>query len=144
MPAMSDSSANASIDHVLIEDRLFPPPADFTRRAVIKTQEEYERLYAAAKDNPEEFWRTEAEQHLHWFEPFDEVCRWEAPHAQWFVGGKTNASYNCLDAHIEAGNGDRVAIIWEGEPGDTRTLTYRELRGEVCKTASALLHLGVG
>ncbi len=80
---------------------------------------------------------------MHWFEPFDEVCRWNAPDVEWFVGGKTNASYNCLDRHVEAGRGDKTAIIWEGEPGDTRTLTYAELRTEVAKCAAALQELGI-
>src|SRR5690606_2336064 len=141
-PSARDS-ASGQIDHVLIEDRLFPPPPEFARKAVMSTQEQYEQLYAAAKDDPEGFWRQEALEHLHWFEPFDEGLQWEPPHAKWFVGGKTNASYNCLDAHVAAGRGDRVAILWEGEPGDTRTLTYAELLAEVCQCAAALQSLGV-
>ncbi|QDV63255.1 acetate--CoA ligase [Crateriforma conspicua] len=140
---MTDPAANASIDHVLIEDRLFPPPAEFTADAIIRSDQQYQDMYQRAKDDPEAFWREEANEHLHWFEPFGEVLQWEAPHAKWFVGGKTNASYNCLDAHIAAGRGDRTAIIWEGEPGDTRTLTYRQLLSEVCKAAAALQELGV-
>ena len=115
---MTDS-ASGQIDHVLIEERLFPPPADFTAKAVISTQEQYEDLYRRAKDDPESFWRAEAEEHLHWFEPFTEVCQWDPPNAKWFVGGKTNVSYNCLDRNVQAGLGDKTAIIWEGEPGDT-------------------------
>ncbi|TWT67975.1 acetate--CoA ligase [Crateriforma conspicua] len=140
---MTDPAANASIDHVLIEDRLFPPPAEFTADAIIRSDQQYQDMYQRAKDDPEAFWREEANEHLHWFEPFGEVLQWEAPHAKWFVGGKTNASYNCLDAHVAAGRGDRTAIIWEGEPGDTRTLTYRQLLSEVCKAAAALQELGV-
>lgn len=137
-------SSSGQIDHVLIEDRLFPPPAEFAKKAVISTQEQYEEIYAAARDDRDGFWKKEALEHLHWFEPFDEVCKWEPPNAQWFVGGKTNVSYNCLDRNIDNGLGDRTAIIWEGEPGDTRTLTYSELRTEVCKCAAALRELGVG
>jgi len=140
---MSDTSASSSIDHVLVENRTFPPSAEFTQKAVISSQAEYEKLYAEAKDNPESFWGAEAKEHLHWFEPFQEVLQWEAPHAKWFTGGKTNASFNCLDRNIDQGRGDKIAIQWEGEPGDTRTLTYQQLRAEVCKTANALLQLGV-
>ncbi len=140
----ADASQGGSIDHVLTEDRLFPPSAEFTKNAVISTQEQYEQLYAAARDTPDDFWRDQANEHLHWFEPFNEVCQWEAPDAKWFVGGKTNACYNCVDAHVEAGRGDKTAIIWEGEPGDKRTLSYRELQTEVAKCAEAYQQLGVG
>lgn len=140
---MSDPQQSVSIDHVLNEERLFHPPADFTKNAVVSTVEQYNELYDAAKDKPDEFWRDQANQHLHWFEPFGDVCQWEAPHAKWFVGGKTNACYNCVDAHVEAGRGDKLAIIWEGEPGDERTLTYRELQTEVAKCAEGLIELGI-
>ncbi|TWU41101.1 acetate--CoA ligase [Novipirellula artificiosorum] len=139
---MTDSSSG-QIDHVLIEDRLFPPPAEFSQQAVFSSQAQYESMYRRAAEQPEEFWRSEALEHLHWFEPFDEVCRWDPPHAEWFVHGKTNASYNCLDRHIDAGRGDRTAIIWEGEPGDERTLSYAELRSEVSKCAAGLKQLGI-
>ncbi len=135
---------SGQIDHVLYEDRSFPPPAEFTAKAVFSTMDQYEDAYRRAIEDRDGYWREEALEHLHWFEPFDEVCRWQAPDAQWFVGGKTNASYNCLDRHIAAGRGDRTAILWEGEPGDTRTLTYSELRTEVAKCAAALVELGVG
>ncbi|MEL6104993.1 MAG: acetate--CoA ligase [Planctomycetota bacterium] len=140
---MTETSAG-QVDHVLDETRLFPPPAEFTEKAVIKSLEQYEELYARARDDRDGFWGEQARGHLHWFEPFDEVCQWDAPHAKWFVGGKTNASYNCLDRNIDLGLGDKTAILWEGEPGDTRSLTYRELRDEVCKCAAALQELGVG
>ncbi|MEO1617923.1 MAG: acetate--CoA ligase [Planctomycetota bacterium] len=136
-------SESGQIDHVLDETRLFPPPADFTAKAVIGSQEEYEAAYQSAKDDPDAFWKKQALEHLHWFEPFGEVCRWDAPHVEWFCGGKTNASYNCLDRNVEAGLGDKAAIIWEGEPGETRTLTFRELQTEVCKCAEAFEELGV-
>jgi acetyl-CoA synthetase len=139
---MTDTSSG-QIDHVLIEERLFPPSAEFTSKAVISSMQQYEDLYQRAKEDPESFWRAEAEEHLHWFEPFSEVCKWEPPNAQWFVGGKTNASYNCLDRNVEAGLGEHKAIIWEGEPGDTRTLTYAELLKEVCKCAAAMKELGI-
>ena len=137
-------SASSSIDHVLDEARLFPPPEAFTRDAVISSTEQYEQMVARARDDRDAFWREEALQHLHWFEPFSEVCRWDPPRVEWFVGGKTNASYNCLDRHVDAGRGDRVAILWEGEPGDQRTLTYAELLAEVSRCAAALRELGIG
>ena len=140
---MADSSSG-QIDHVLIEDRLFPPPAEFTEKAVFSTTKQYDDMYRRAADDPAGFWGEQAKEHLHWFEPFNEVCRWNAPNAEWFVGGKTNASYNCLDRQVEAGNGDRVAIIFEGEPGDTRKLTYADLLKEVCKCAEGFQSLGIG
>ena len=141
--SMTDSESG-QIDHVLTEARLFPPPADFTAKSVISSTQQYEEMYRRAAENPNEFWRDEALEHLHWFEPFDEVLKWDAPHAEWFKGGKTNASYNCLDRNIAAGLGDKLAIIWEGEPGDTRTLTYAQLLTEVNKCAAGLQELGVG
>ncbi|QEG38377.1 acetate--CoA ligase [Roseimaritima ulvae] len=137
-------SASGQVDHILTESRLFPPPQKFVDQAAINSEEQYQQLYDAAANDPDAFWDAEAKQHLHWFEPYQQVCKWDAPHAQWFVGGKTNASYNCLDAHIAAGHGDRKALIWEGEPGDTVTLTYAELHEQVCKTANALKALGIG
>lgn len=139
---MTDSTGQ--IDHVLTEDRSFPPSSEFTDKAVISSQQQYEQMYQRAIDDRDGFWREAALENLHWFEPFQEVCQWDPPYAKWFVGGKTNASYNCLDRHIEAGRGDKTAIIWEGEPGDTRTLTYAELRTEVAKCAAALQELGIG
>jgi acetyl-CoA synthetase len=105
--------------------------------------EAYQSLYERSIVDSEAFWGEEAREHLHWFEPFREVLRWNEPVAEWFVGGKTNASYNCLDRHLEAGLGDRVAIYWEGEPGDTRILTYRDLHREVCRFANGLKAIGV-
>ncbi|MEM8913798.1 MAG: AMP-binding protein, partial [Planctomycetota bacterium] len=138
------NDASGSIEHVLLEDRLFHPSAEFTQAAVFKTQQQYEAMVAAASDSPEAFWGAEAETHLHWFEPFSDVLQWDAPHAKWFVGGKTNACYNCVDSHVAAGRGDRIAILWEGEPGDQRTLTYAELQTEVARCAEGLKSLGVG
>lgn len=139
----SEPKQSGSIDHVLTEERLFHPPAAFTEKAAISTNEQYDELYARARDDSDGFWREQANEHLHWFEPFDQVCDWNPPNAKWFVGGKTNACYNCVDAHVEAGRGDKLAIIWEGEPGDTRTLTYRELQTEVAKCAEGLVELGI-
>ncbi len=139
---MTDTAAG-QVDHYLNEDRLFPPRAEFTARAVFSETAQYDAMYARARDDRDGFWREEALEHLHWFEPFHEVCHGTVPDIQWFVGGKTNASYNCLDRNIEAGLGDRTAILWEGEPGDVRTISYAELLKEVCKCAAALRSLGV-
>jgi acetyl-CoA synthetase len=128
---------------VMVEQRLFPPPAEFAAEAGIKSFSEYEQLYRRSLDDIEGFWGAEAREHLHWFEPFQQTLSWKAPFAEWFLGGKTNASYNCLDAQIAAGRGDKRALIWEGEPGDTRELTYSELHQEVCRAANGLKSLGV-
>ncbi|MFK7768566.1 MAG: acetate--CoA ligase [Mariniblastus sp.] len=139
---MSESSGQ--IDNVMHEDRVFPPPAEFSSNAAIGSVEQYQKLYDHAKNDPEGFWDEIARKELHWFEPYTSVLEGSATDVKWFVGGKTNISHNCLDANIEAGNGDRTAIIWEGEPGDQRTLTYKELHSEVCKFANVLKGLGVG
>ena len=104
--------------------------------------DEYRELYEKSIRQPEEFWGKIAEQY-HWFKKWDKVREWQLPDVKWFVGGKTNLSYNCLDLQIERGRGDHPAILWEGEPGDRRTLTYGELKAEVCKFANALKKLGV-
>ena len=129
------------IDTVMQEERLFPPPAEFVSRARIGSMEAYEKLWQQAHDDPEGFWG-ELAQELHWFKPFDKVLDWKEPFAAWFVGGQTNASYNCLDVHLSGERRTKPALIWEGEPGDTRTLTYEELHQEVCKFANALKSLG--
>ena len=138
-------SEQASIDHVMHEERLFRPSAEFSSKAVIGSMDEYQRLYDRAKDDPDGFWREIATNELHWFRPFQTVLIDNGDgQVEWFGGGKTNISYNCLDAIIAAGNGDRVAIIWEGEPGDERNLTYNQLHAEVCRFANVLKGLGVG
>ncbi|QDV68316.1 Acetyl-coenzyme A ligase [Rosistilla carotiformis] len=136
-------SAGGNLDHVLSESRLFPPPSEFTQQAVIQSQAQYEALYEAAKNDPDAFWDAEAKEHLHWFEPYSQVLDWNSPNAKWFVGGKTNACYNCVDRHVAAGRGDKAALIWEGEPGDARTLTYAQLQAEVAKFAAGLQSIGV-
>jgi acetyl-CoA synthetase len=127
-----------ALEDLLIEERRFPPPASFRARAHISDPAIYER---AAADR-EAYWAEWARE-LHWFAPWTEVLRWKPPHAQWFVGGKLNASYNCLDRHVKGGHGARTALLWEGEPGDTRTYSYGELLEEVCRFANALKDLGV-
>ena len=138
------SNPSGQIDTVMHEERLFPPSAEFSSQAVIQSQEEYQVLWDKAQADPVAFWAELAREELHWFEPFKETLVWNEPFAEWFVGGKTNVSYNCLDRHIAAGHGDRAAILWEGEPGDTRTLTYAELHKEVCLFANCMKSLGIG
>jgi len=125
------------------EARVFPPPAEFSARARIGSLADYRRLYDAAASDPEAFWDERARQ-LPWIEPYDRVLDWRPPAATWFGGGRINASAVCLDQHLAAGRGDKVALVWVGEPtGDRRTLTYRELHAEVCRFAAGLLELGI-
>ena len=139
---MSENSSQ--IDNVMQENRLFPPSQEFASKASIGSLEQYQELYDRAKDDPEKFWDEIGKNELHWFEPYTKVLEGGTSDVKWYVGGKTNISYNCLDANIAAGKGDLDAIIWEGEPGDQRTLTYNQLHHEVCKFSNALKGLGVG
>ena len=135
--------SGGNIDTVMQEERQFPPTAEFVHRAQIGSQAAYEALYERAKTDPEKFWGDLAKSELHWFKPFGKVLEWKEPFAKWFVGGKTNASYNCLDAHLTTPRRNKAALIWEGEPGDQRTLTYQQLHREVCRFANALKGLGL-
>jgi len=139
---MSEST-HGQIDTVMLERRTFPPSQEFAAQAVIGSLEDYEKLYALAKADPESFWQRLAREELHWFEPFHTTLEWELPFARWFVGGKTNVAYNCLDRHLDSGRRNKAAVIWEGEPGDVRVLTYQQLHDEVCKFANVLKQLGV-
>ena len=139
---MGDANAG-SIDHVMHEARVFPPPAEFSAAARIQSMEDYQALWDRAAADPEAFWSELAQEELHWFEPFHTVLDWQEPFARWFAGGKTNASYNCLDAHRGSDVWHKTAILWEGEPGEIRKLTYAELHAEVCKFANVLKGLGV-
>ncbi|MFL6468607.1 MAG: AMP-binding protein, partial [Pyrinomonadaceae bacterium] len=136
---MSDSVA---IESVLIEDRVFMPPAEFSANAHVKSFDEYERLYEEAANDVPAFWAKQAES-LDWFEKWHTVLEWNEPFAKWFVGGKINISYNCLDRHLTTHRKDKTAFIWEGEPGEQRTLTYTELHAEVCRFSNVLKKLGV-
>ncbi|GAA4420193.1 acetate--CoA ligase [Bremerella cremea] len=140
---MSDGKTG-QIDNVMHESRLFPPSEEFASKAQIKSIDDYEKIWNEAKADLPAFWDKFAKEELHWFEPYTEVLQWNCPDAKWFVGGKTNVSYNCLDRHLGTPTADKTAIIWEGEPGDQRTLTYKELHSEVCKFANVLKGLGVG
>ncbi len=133
-----DGDERATIEDFFAEDRSFPPD-DRIRESALLTDAS---LYEEAEADFEAFWAAQARQ-LSWFEPFETVLSWELPFARWFEGGRLNASYNCLDRHVEAGRGDRVAYYFEGEPGDRRTITYAELLDEVSRCGNALRSLGV-
>jgi acetyl-CoA synthetase len=135
--------ATGNLSSTLRENRLFPPPPAFRARAHIKSLEEYEALYKFSIEQPEEFWASIANE-LHWFKPWTEVLAWQPPVARWFVGGQINMSFNCVDRHVLAGKGERRAIVWEGEPGEVRTLTFAELLEQVGRLASVLKGLGIG
>jgi acetyl-CoA synthetase len=134
------SDEQHTIDDLLAEVRTFPPPAGFVADALVTTSAL--RDEAAADDAA--FWARQAAELLHWDAPWHTVLEWDLPFSKWFIGGRLNVSYNCLDRHVEAGRGDKVAFHWEGEPGDTRTVTYAELLAEVQQFANALKGLGVG
>ena len=125
-----------AIDSMQLEERRYPPPAEFAKSANAKPD-----IY----DRPlEDFWKEEALERVSWFKPFDRVLEWKLPYAKWFLGGKLNACYNCVDRHVEAGRGDKVAYFWEGEPVDQkRTLTFNDLQAEVVRFANGLKKLGV-
>ncbi|MGB7519576.1 MAG: AMP-binding protein, partial [Spirulinaceae cyanobacterium] len=132
-----------TIESILQEKRLFPPPAEFSAEANIKSLAEYQEIYAKAQADPAQFWAELAEQELHWFKKWDTVLDWQPPFVKWFVGGKINISYNCLDRHLTTHRRNKAAIIWEGEPGDSRVITYGQLHREVCQCANVMKELGV-
>ena len=129
---MSDAVENLS--H---ESRTFAPPAEFASAANVKSE-----IFARAESDRLAFWESQARE-LKWEKPWTKVLDWQAPFAKWFLGGELNISVNCLDRHIEAGIGDRVALYFEGEPGDSRAITYSELFQNVKQTANALTELGI-
>ncbi len=133
------SGSGDAIETYSLEDRHFPPPEGFKERSLVAGT----FLYDEADRDVEGFWARQAAALLDWREDWHTICQWELPFARWFVGGKLNVSENCLDRHVAAGNGDKVAYHWEGEPGDTRTITYADLLDEVCRFANVLKDLGV-
>ena len=135
---MADQKSHPEIDDLLREDRTFAPPADFRANAVVRD----DSIYAEAARDPEAFWAKFAGE-LEWSRPWDTVLDWQPPHAKWFVGGKINASVNCLDRHVRGPRRNKAALIWEGEPGDRRTLTYFDLYRQVSTFANVLKSLGV-
>jgi acetyl-CoA synthetase len=130
------------IDSTLKESRVFPPPPEFQKKAHIKSLDEYRALYKRSVEDPEGFWAEQAAT-LEWTRKWDRVLEWNAPFAKWFVNGALNLSENCLDRHVAGPRKDKTAIIWEGEPGEVRRLTYAELLKEVCRFANVLKGLGV-
>jgi acetyl-CoA synthetase len=140
------AESTGQISNVMQEDRLFPPSPEFRQNSLIPSAEAYQELYDQAASNPEAFWAKLAKEELHWFQPFTKSFEQnpDQPHeVSWFGDGTTNVAFNCLDTHIDNGLGDKTAILWEGEPGDQRTLTYRQLHEEVCKFSNVLTKLGI-
>jgi acetyl-CoA synthetase len=134
----ADQTTGHAIETLFQEERRYPPPADFAAQANARPD-----IYERAEDY-ESFWREEALRRVTWFQPFDQVLEWEIPYARWFLGGRLNVCYNCVDRHVEAGRGDRVAYYWEGEPVDERrAITFAELQREVVRFANGLKKLGV-
>jgi acetyl-CoA synthetase len=136
---MTDQPTTAAIEDFLLEERTFPPPEAFKEASLVAGT----FLYDEANEDYEGFWARQAADLLDWDEEWHTICDWQLPFAKWFVGGKLNVCHNAVDRHVEAGHGDQVAYHWEGEPGDTRTVTYGDLHREVQKAANALKALGV-
>src|SRR6516165_4145846 len=128
-----------TIESLLAEGRTFPPPESFKKDALVVDAE----IYDEANVDFEGFWARQAADLLDWEQEWQTILEWDLPFAKWFVGGKLNATYNCLDRHVASGHGDQVAYYWEGEPGDTRTITYADLLADVSRLANALKELGV-
>jgi acetyl-CoA synthetase len=124
------------------DSKTYPPSAGFAARANVKSIEEYRDLYRRAEEDPDGFWGELGQRELAWFRPFSKTLEWAPPNAKWFAGGTLNASYNCLDRHLNTERRSKPALIWEGEPGDRRVLTYEELHREVCRFAKVLENLG--
>ncbi|MFY2562016.1 acetate--CoA ligase [Corallococcus terminator] len=136
------AETHQGIDSVLTESRVFPPPQAFSQRAHLRSMEDYQRLWDEAASNPDKYWGDRAREELYWKEPFKTVLDWKPPHARWFVEGRTNLAYNCLDRHLDKRR-DKPAILFEGEPGDRRSITYGELATQVNRLANGLKSLGV-
>jgi acetyl-CoA synthetase len=133
---MTDLPGGQSIDTLLLEERRYPPPPGFAAQANAGA-DIYERDF-------DEFWAAMGRERVSWYTPFDRLYEWDLPYAKWYLGGSLNVAYNCVDRHVEAGLGERVAFHWEGEPaGDTRTITYGDLQRDVVRFANALKTQGV-
>ncbi len=135
---------------MLQEERVFPPGKEFSKRAHVKSLAQYRKLYLQSIRQPEQFWAKQAREELVWFKPFKKTLQWKAPFAKWFIGGRLNLAYNCLDRHLNSPTANKAALIWEGEPaapgkvGEERTLTYQQLHREVCLFANVLKRNGIG
>jgi acetyl-CoA synthetase len=134
-----EPAAGAAIEAYYLEERTFPPSEDFKKNALVTSQS----IYDEANEDWQGFWARQALELLDWYDEWETILEWDLPFARWFVGGTLNVSYNCLDRHVAAGRGDKVAYHWEGEPGDTRTITYAQLLDEVQRFANVLKGLGV-
>lgn len=128
---------------VLKEDRLFAPPHGFRQTATVSDADAFDRLRTQAAADPVSYWETVAQEDVDWFQPWTTVLDWKPPHARWFVGATTNVAHNCLDRHLDGPRKNKAALVWEGEPGDQRVLTYHMLHREVCKFANVLKSLGL-
>jgi acetyl-CoA synthetase len=133
---------SGQIVNVMKEERLFPPTKEFAEKACIGSMKQYEKMWKEAAADLAAFWGKMGNE-IHWFKPYTKVLEWNEPFAKWFVDGQTNVSYNCLDAHLSTPRRNKAALIWEGEPGDTRVMTYQMLHHEVCKFANVLKKLGI-
>jgi acetyl-CoA synthetase len=132
-----------TITSVSREHRSIRPSAEFKAQANLGSDATYKRLYAESVNSPDKFWERQAKEHLVWRKPFKKVLEWKAPHAKWFVGGKLNVSENCLDRHLGTGRENKAALIFEGEPGDVRTITYKQLHLHVCRLAKIFENMGI-
>jgi acetyl-CoA synthetase len=143
------STPSVNITSVLQEDRVFPPPKAFAKKAWVKSMAEYRKLYNESIHQPDKFWGRQAKEELVWFKPWKSVLQWKVPYAKWFIGGQLNVSYNCLDRHLNTPTANKAALIWEGEPagpgtpGEERTYTYKQLHREVCLFANVLKRHGI-
>jgi acetyl-CoA synthetase len=126
-----------AIETILKENRSFPPPPDFKKKAILNDKYIYEQLWDDAQENPEKFWE-KAAHNIHWFKKWNKTLSWNPPHAEWFIGGETNASYQCLDQQIKAGKKDKLAIVYESENGEVQKYTYGELLEKVNRLASSM------
>ena len=150
MLRMAGLEQAANIGTILHETRQFPPPSDFAAKARISSMEAYHKLYGESINNPDAFWAEQAERHLIWNTPFHTTHEWNPPNVKWFIGGKLNASVNCLDRHLDTDVANKAALIWEGEPasrskpGEERVITYKQLHREVCLFANVLRRQGIG
>ncbi|HUB67292.1 MAG TPA: acetate--CoA ligase [Candidatus Methylacidiphilales bacterium] len=142
-PSLPVKAGSKNIVSVLKEKRIFKPSAKFAKNARIGTFKKYRKLYKASLKSPDKFWGKAANEELTWFRTWKKVCVWKPPFAEWFVGGKLNASVNCIDRHLQGPLRNKAAIIFEGEPGDVVTLTYQQLHREVCLVANVLKKHGV-
>jgi acetyl-CoA synthetase len=143
-PPTSTNVTDQTITSMSRENRVFRPSAEFQRQANLGSFSRYKTLYAESVNAPEKFWAREAKERLVWRRPFKETLRWKLPHAKWFLGGQLNVAENCLDRHLGTPRENKAALIFEGEPGDVRTLTYKQLHREVCRFANVLTSLEVG